>query len=129
MERKTKQKEIVIEYLKENTDKHLTIQEIQVDLNNKIGLTTIYRIINDLIKKGVVSKIPFENKQGYCYKYNSEIKECKGHYHLVCENCNKLFHFESSEISKIKQKADKNEEFLINDNRIVFYGLCKNCKK
>ena len=63
-ERNTEQKEILIKYLKENSNKHLTIQKIYSDLENKVGMTTIYRIIKSLTEKGIVTKIPMESKQG-----------------------------------------------------------------
>ncbi len=127
-ERKTEQKEILVKYLKENANEHLTIQKIHGDLQDEIGLTTIYRIINSLIEKGIVTKIPLENKQGCCYRYNSKSEQCHNHYHLICEKCNNLVHFESDEIKKISKQAEENEEFQIDNDRIVFYGVCKNCK-
>ena len=128
-ERHTEQKEILIKYLKENVNKHLTIQKIHDDLKGKIGMTTIYRIMKTLIEKGIVTKIPMENKQGCCYRYNLENEECSNHYHLICEKCNNLVHFESKEIPKVSKEAKKNENFEIDSNRIVFYGICKNCKE
>lgn len=128
-ERKTRQKEILIEYLEKNTNQHFSIQEIYSKLRNQIGITTIYRIINSLIEIGKVSKIPFENKQGYCYKYNSKNKNCSKHYHLICEKCNELFHFESKQIAKLDEEIKNNEDFNINNDRIVFYGVCKLCNK
>ena len=127
-ERNTQQKEILINYLKENSNKHLSIQEIYSDLGGEIGMTTIYRIINSLIEKGVVTKISLENKQGYCYRYNQKGKECDTHYHLICEKCNNLFHFESKQVPKISREAKNSEDFEIDSNRIAFYGICKKCK-
>ena len=128
-ERKTEQKEILIKYLKENSGKHLTINEIYSNLQKDMGMTTIYRIINSLIEKGIVTKIPLENKQGCCYRYNATNENCSKHYHLICEKCNNLFHFDSKEIPKVSKEAEENEEFEIDSNRIVFYGICKKCKK
>lgn len=127
-ERNTQQKEILIEYLEKNINKHLSIQDIYLDLQHKIGMTTIYRIINSLIEKGIITKIPFENKQGYCYMYNSKNKNCNKHYHLICEKCNNLFHFESKEIARVNQEVKQNEGFEIDNSRIVFYGVCEKCK-
>ena len=127
-ERNTKQKEILVKYLKENSDKHLCIQEIHSNLKEDIGMTTIYRIINSLIKKGLVKKIPLDNKQGYCYRYNDQNESCNNHYHLICENCNKLFHFESKQVNKLSIEIKNKENFDIDSNRIVFFGKCKECK-
>lgn len=127
-ERNTEQKEILIKYLKENSNEHLSIQKIHEDLKDEIGVTTIYRIMNSLIEKGIVTKIPLENKQGCCYRYNEKDKHCSEHYHLICEKCNNLFHFESKEVAKVEEEAQKNKDFEIDTNRVVFYGICKECK-
>lgn len=128
-ERNTEQKEILIEYLKNNANKHLNISEIQNDLSNEISLTTVYRIINSLVQKGIVSKVPLENSQGFCYQYNTEKEHCSNHYHLICEKCNKIIHLENNEINNIVKKIENEKNFKINTNRIVFYGLCNECIK
>ena len=40
-ERNTEQKEILIEYLKNNANKHLNISEIQNDLSNEISFIQV----------------------------------------------------------------------------------------
>ena len=50
-ERNTRQKEVIINFLKENENKHLSISDIKAVLGDEIGLTTIYRIINGLLLK------------------------------------------------------------------------------
>jgi len=53
-ERNTRQKEVIINFLKENENKHLSISDIKAVLGDEIGLTTIYRIINSLINQGFI---------------------------------------------------------------------------
>lgn len=127
-ERNTEQKEIILNYLKQHSEQHISINEIYEELKDDVGKTTIYRIINHLIEKGKVTKIPLENGQGFCYKYNSKNENCNNHYHLICEKCNHLYHFESEEVAKVSEEAEQNEDFKIDNNRIVFYGVCKDCK-
>ena len=126
-ERNTDQKEILIKYLKNNANKHLSISQIQKDLSNEIGLTTIYRIINTLVQRGIVNKIPLENRQGFCYQYSNEKEHCSNHFHLICEKCNKTIHIENGNIKKIITEMENENQFKINNNRIVFYGLCNKC--
>ena len=56
-ERNTRQKEAIIKFLKENECKHLSISDIKSVLGNEIGLTTIYRIINALMRRGIAINI------------------------------------------------------------------------
>lgn len=126
--RNTKQKQVLIKYLKENSNKHITIQDIYQELKNNIGLTTIYRIINALTVEGCVIKIPLENGQGFCYQYNIKTIECNKHYHLICENCGDLVHFQTEKIKEIVNEASSKEDFAINKEKIVFYGKCNKCQ-
>ena len=52
-ERHTEQKKMVENYLKNNSNKHLNIEQIYTDLKSDVGKTTVYRIINSLIEKDV----------------------------------------------------------------------------
>lgn len=127
--RNTRQKEIIIKFLKENESRHLSINDIKCVLGDEIGLTTIYRIINSLVVQGLVIKIPLTNSQGYCYQYNGEIKDCQNHYHLLCEKCGKLMHFDSDELNKTCIEALKKKDFKIDSGKITILGTCGNCRK
>lgn len=124
--RNTKQKAKVIEHLEKNKNKHITIEEIQKELEGIVGTTTIYRIINKLVEEGTVTKIPL-NTQGFCYQYNKEKEKCHKHYHLICEDCGKLLHFESKEIEATQKEAQKKEKFYIDLDKVTFYGKCQKC--
>ena len=126
--RNTKQKTIILEYLKEHPNEHLIVEKIYEDLDKKVGIATIYRMLGQLEEEGIVNKISL-NTQGFCYQYNN--CKCKGqhHFHLICENCGKLVHFNSSKISETKKEAIEKEHFCIDLDKIVLYGQCENCKK
>ena len=128
-ERNTRQKEAIIKFLKKNECKHLSISDIKSVLGNEIGLTTIYRIINALIAQGSVIKIPLSNAQGYCYQYNSYCKKRSDHYHLMCEKCGKLIHFDSEELNKTCSEALKKQNFEIDSGKITILGTCGDCRE
>ena len=112
IERNTKQKEEVIKFLKNNKNRHVTINEIEESLSGKVGQTTIYRIINSLIKKGEVIKMPLESKQGL-----PQLVE-------FAENGD----FESDEVNNVIKEAISTKEFAINNEKIAFFGKCKECR-
>ncbi len=127
--RNTKQKKEIIDFLVENKDSHIYIQDIKKNISQDIGLTTIYRVINQLVNIGQVIKKPLENGQGFCYQYNEDTQNCKenNHYHLICEICNKLYHYNNSDMNLIYKDIEKNLNFKVNNQKVVFYGKCNNC--
>jgi len=119
-ERLTNQKRVILEYLK-STKSHPCAKEVYLEVKKKlpqISLGTVYRILNQLKEKGEVKEIL------------TEVSHFDGdtsfHSHFICEKCKKIFDvFEK--IPKLKNKKLKVGK--IKDYQIIFYGICKNCKK
>ena len=89
----TKQREKILNFLKEKKDSNTTAEEILAYFNSKgenIGKSTVYRFLNNLVKENVIKKYMVEGRNCSCYQYIEE-KNCKEHYHLKCERCNKIF--------------------------------------
>lgn len=128
--RHTKQKDIVIKYLKNNLDKHLTVEKMLLDLkkeNENISQATIYRILSDLTDEGRVRKYITADNKCSCYQYVDNVDKCSMHYHLICDKCGEITHFENDIMTKIKNDVLKNEQFDLNLQKVVLYGKCKNC--
>ena len=128
--RRTKQKDLVINYLKNTTHKHLTVEKILLDLkkeNENVSQATVYRILSDLSEDGTVRKYMSSDNKCSCYQYVDNVNKCNMHYHLVCDKCGEITHFENVEMEKMKKDILKNEEFDLNLQKVVLYGKCKNC--
>lgn len=127
----TKQRENILSYLKENTDKNITADEIIKyfkTTNDNIGKTTVYRYLNELVKENVIKKYNLEERNCSCYQY-IEGKKCDEHYHLKCKKCNKIIHLDCDEFEKIKNHIYKEHNFEIDSVKTVLYGICKECKE
>ena len=131
-ERNTKQKELIISVLNNNKDKHLTVEEILLDINKKsnvIGQATIYRVLGQLVKSGNVRKcIGADNKKA-CYQYIDNNHKCKMHYHLVCEQCGQTIHYTNSSVEKLKNTILEENGFELNLQKFIMYGICKECQE
>lgn len=126
----TKQRSLIKTYLKENAGKHVTIKDLQHHLdakNNHVGLTTIYRHMDDLVKQGYVNKYVIDNSTSACFEYVQHEKNCHEHFHLKCEICNELIHLDCKTLSSIEQHLSKHHNFSLNLHKTVFYGVCNNC--
>lgn len=117
--RNTNQKQIVYEALLEHKD-HPTSLEIYQGLKKrgeKIGKTTVYRILNNLVQEEKICRInTFNNVSHYDYVLD-------GHIHFICEKCNKIIDLENT-----KYLQDALKEMHINHNNLLIYGICADCK-
>ncbi|MBR1883643.1 MAG: transcriptional repressor [Clostridia bacterium] len=126
--RNTKQKATLLEYLKSNSNKHLTAEQISRDLSSlNVSQATVYRLLNSLAKDGKIRKYHIEEKQPMCFQYIEDSCIAPSHYHFICNTCEKVFHFEDKEVEKLKDSLAKSQDFFIDTDKTVFYGTCKKC--
>lgn len=130
--RHTKQKDSIIVFLEENKDKHFTAESILLELkkqNFTVSQATVYRNLAELVKDGTLRKYISENTKRACYQYVDNVKECLKHYHLICDDCGKIIHFEGNEFNQLKDKVLSQNSFEINLQKVVLYGKCEKCKE
>lgn len=126
----TKQRSLIKTYLKENAGKHITIKDVQKHLDetdNHVGLTTIYRHMDELVRQGYVNKYVVDSNTSACFEYSLHKKNCQEHFHLKCEVCHELIHLDCKALSSIEKHLFEHHNFNLNLHKTVFYGVCKNC--
>ena len=133
MSYQTKQKEILLDYLKSVEGKHLTAGDVCKYFSSMglpIGKSTVYRRLENLVSEGIVKKYSLDGTGSACFEYIGEDKHVshKSCYHLKCEKCGKLFHLHCEEIDALNLHIGKEHDFVIDPIRTVFYGLCKDCR-
>lgn len=119
----TKQKKLVFNSIKE-LRQSFNAKDIYniINLNEEVvGLTTIYRYLEDLEKDNIIKKA-FDNKYIYLEKCT-----CKNHFYLKCKECKKTFHLDCDCILEIKSHVSEKHNFILDDNSILL-GVCENCK-
>ena len=127
MKYKTKHKTELIEFLKKNEDKHLTIHEIQRSLKG-IPQANLYRLMDSLVKSGQVRKYFIEPNSSCCFQY-VDSEHCHEHFHLICKKCGKLIHLECDEVDHLLQHIKYDHGFDIDVSKVNFYGECEECRK
>ena len=128
MNYKTKHREELINFLKKNQDRHLSIQEIIIEMKGKVPTATLYRLMDSLVKEGVVRKYIIGPSSSCCYQYNSCLEDNE-HFHLICEKCGRLFHLRCDEVSHLMKHINDEHGFSIDPCRINLYGVCEECQK
>ena len=127
---KTKQKQILINFLKENTDKHFSIKEITDAVSNKnVGKSTIYRLIDKMTDDGSIRRFRGNNGKSVLYQYIGNYSECNSHFHLKCTKCGILIHLNCEHITSLNQHINKHHQFDIDTGKTILYGTCSACKE
>ena len=128
----TKQRDRIMEFLKANGDRHITV-DVLFDAFRKegksIGKSTIYRYLDILVSEGVVGKFMIEEGHPACYQYCGDCSQCCEHYHLKCSGCGELFHIDSIYLEKAKDELMRLYGFAVDSSKTVFYGLCARCRE
>lgn len=122
MERKTKQREIILEIIK-NCYTHPTMKELSKLVNEKypsIGQATVYRTINKLVLDNIVVKI--ECNDGIHYDYNRD------HFHFYCLKCKKIEDVFLNE-NIVDNLLSASKLASIKRINLVYEGICKSCKE
>lgn len=126
---KTKQRELIWNYILEHKDEHITADDICAHLKlsgNSVGKATVYRYLDKLIEDNKIRKYASDSNASSCYQLIS-CEDCSMHYHCKCTECGELFHIECEHLDEVSDHVLNNHEFVINPSLTVFYGKCKNC--
>ncbi|WP_304508168.1 Fur family transcriptional regulator [Anaerotignum sp.] len=122
----TKQRELVFQLLTDS-DVPLTAEEIYVKLMEKeknMSLSTIYRILDVFVSKGLVQKSNITN--------NKAVYEVLGmghKHHIICISCGKIIALDHCPIQEYEKALERETEFNITSHKLVFFGYCSECRK
>ena len=125
---RTKQRELIIQALDQNRERHVSADELQAMLSAsgaRVGKATIYRCLDRLVEQGKVRKYLMADGKGACYQLLDS--SCKFHYHCKCTACGELLHVECGQLDSIGAHLVAHHGFVIDSAQTVFYGLCENC--
>lgn len=126
--RLTTQRRYILDAIMENHSEHLSIEELYTEVKKRcpeIGIATIYRTVQILEETGVLAK---QNFADGCSRYELvDQSERHNHHHLVCIKCGKVIEIKDDYFDKLEQHIEKDENFVIINHNVTFYGKCKEC--
>ncbi len=126
---KTKQKEFILQCIKDCGDSYVTIHELSDRLEtagHKVGLTTIYRHLARLLEDNLIAKVSIDGVAGSCYKY---VKNSEDGFFMKCEKCGDMVNIHCPELEKLYYHISSEHDIAINPGKTMFYGACNNCVK
>ena len=124
----TKQKQILIDFLKANKNRHLSIAQIADGVQNcGIGKSTVYRRISELCAEGELRRFRGNDGKSVVYQYMDAPLDCKNHFHLKCTECGNLQHLDCESVMELNRHIKEQHGFFVDMGTTVIYGLCRSC--
>ena len=121
----TKQKELILNNVKYYKSEFI-VKDLYYKLNKNVGLTTIYRFIDKLVKDGLIIK-NIDNNGSIHYQYLEKCEE-DNHFYLKCEKCKSVTHVDCDCIKELSNHIKENHCFNLN-NKIIINGICDKCSR
>ncbi len=131
----TKQKNELLQFLQERSEEHVTAKQIVQHFRNReiqIAPATIYRQLDRLVNEGTVKKYIIDESSCACFQYVDPDSHSPGSsscYHCKCEKCGRLIHLHCRELEMIQDHLMQEHGFELDPRRMVFYGICSECRK
>ena len=108
---------------------HFTAEDIYTNLlanNINVGLSTVYRTLQLLVEKKILSQLPTDD--------DTAIYECAdgslhGHHHVRCIRCGKTIELYIYRLDEIENFIKNDHGFEILGHTVIFNGICPACRK
>ena len=110
-----------------NSHAPVSVEDIFLQIkaqNNKISLSTVYRIIDKLAGLNIVQEASRQDDKALY-----ELVQ-KGHHHyIICTKCKKMTMLDNCPIAELEQKISQDTGFFITGHKYEVYGECRECRK
>lgn len=126
----TKQYEIILDYLAQDAAKSATAKEINAACRaagSTIGLATVYRQLEHLIKENKVKKIITEDGGATRFQFAAQGGQEAALY-LKCNDCGELTPTDCKMLFNVFDHMGEEHGFQIDKTKSVLYGRCQRCK-
>ncbi len=124
---KTKQRELILKYLKDNSHRCLSAEEIINGISTpekRASKATVYRCLELFTNDGSASKFTGSHGDSAVYRYNGGHGD---HFHLKCTVCESMSCIDCGFISRMQQHFYDSHGFTVSKTQTVIYGLCRYC--
>ena len=122
--RLTPQRLMVLELLFHHSD-YMTVDSIYQRVKAqypKVNLSTIYRSVNFLAAKGLVTEL----HRGGDETLYAAVRE-KPHAHAICQHCGTVLHIEAAILQPAMAQVSRTLKFAVMLGSIELPGLCRDC--
>ena len=126
-EYKTKQKEILLAYLRETGDTPQSVEAVVQALHARgqtLGQSTVYRLIKKLCDEGALKC--FTEDKRFLYQLVGG-DDCHHHLHLKCTECGRILHMDHAQSERLIENIYGENGFAVSEEATTLFGRCGNC--
>ena len=116
----------VLEVFRASPRRHLSAEDVyRILLAQEVdaGLSTIYRVLNQLVQANILLRHSFEADHAVF-----ELNEGGHHDHLICVACGRVEEFRDEAIEIRQREVASANAFVLREHMLVLYGLCPECR-
>ena len=117
----------ILKVLERSGKRHMSVEDMYkylLDHDEEVSLATIYRVLAQFEKLGMVTKLNFENSQAVF-----ELMPDEHHDHLVCVKCGKIDEFQDDVIEQHQEDIAHQYGYQLTEHCLYLYGVCPDCQK
>lgn len=111
-----------------NESEYLSPEEIWQRMKNqfrRIGLPTVYRNLEELSEKNIISKISHPNRQLYYYFCTNR----SHHHHFVCLSCRNVEDINFCALNELQKEVKMRLNGKVISHILQLNGYCRHCLK
>ncbi len=123
----TEKRNLLIEFLKENSQHSYTVNELcERILPDGRAKSTLYRLVSKLCEEGYLKKLFSADNRRTSYQYMDRVL-CHEHLHLKCKDCGKLIHLDKKISLCFEYELLSKQGFELDGGEMI-YGRCNSCR-
>ena len=89
----------------------------------RIGLTSVYRTLNLLVRLGLIQEVHREDGE---HRYLA--CDVTHHHHAVCTGCGRILDFEACGLEALTRRVARSTRMAIMGHRLEMFGRCQDCR-
>jgi len=127
----TPRREMVLEVLLENRDKHLSAEDVYNLVKRKApdtGLATVYRTLEIFQEFGIIHAMDFGDGRKR-YEFGAEDGNDHYHHHLICNVCGSIIQVDVDLLEELECRVSKQHDFTVTNHQLKIFGICRQCSE
>jgi len=121
--RLTRERKVILSVLLE-AERPLTAEEVLERVKAGIALSTVYRTLDNLVRRGYVQQTLLSTDGHAVFELTG-----KAHRHyMVCLDCHRMFPLASCPVKDFHDRSAEEMDFEVVDHSLVLYGYCHDCR-